>query len=166
MVLRAEGRLEEALNETEKALETRLALGPAYPGVKMAFAEAAESAFSLGDLPKVQELLSIIDTLPEGQTTPFLRAQRDRFGARLAGMEGDIGAVEPGYVGAVGLFREIGTPFWLALALLEHAEWLIEQGRTEDAGALLEEARGIFDRLEAQPWSERTTKALSLAVTA
>jgi tetratricopeptide (TPR) repeat protein len=165
MILRAEGRLEDALAETEKALEARHTLGPIYPGVKMGFAEAAEAALSLGDLPKLRGLLSIIDSLPAGQRTPFQEAQRHRFGARLAGLEGDTEAVEPRYVAAVGQFREIGTPFWLAQALLEQAEWLIERGRTEDAGRLLEEARGIFDRLEAQPWLERTAKASSLAMT-
>jgi tetratricopeptide (TPR) repeat protein len=165
MILRAEGRLEEALTETEKSLEARHSLGPIYPGVKMAFQEATEAAFSLGDLPKVRELLSIIDALPRGQATPFLRAQADRFGARLAGVEGDVEAVEAGYVAAVGRFRDIGTPFWIAQALLEQAEWLIEQGRTRDAGPLLEEARSIFDRLEAGPWVERTAKASSLAAT-
>jgi class 3 adenylate cyclase/tetratricopeptide (TPR) repeat protein len=165
MVLRAEGRLEESLAETEKALGVRFALGPIYPGVKMGLAEAAESALSLGDLDKVRGLISIIDTLPAGQTTPFQKAQRDRFGARLAALEGDTDAVEPAYVAAIALYREIGTPFWLAQSLLEHAESLIEQGRTEDAGPLLEEARSIFVRLEAQPWVERTAKASSLAIT-
>ena len=83
MILRAEGRLEEALAETDKALEARHALGPIYPGVKIALAEAVGAAFQLQDLGRVDELLEMIDALPAGDSTPFQRAQRDRFGASL-----------------------------------------------------------------------------------
>jgi hypothetical protein len=124
----------------------------------MALSEAVEAAFALGTLDKVRSLLSIIDDLAAGDTTPFQRAQRQRFGARLAGVEGEHEAVEPGYRGAAKLFREIGTPFWLADTLLEHGEWLTGQGRTEEARPLLEEAGGIFERLQARPWLERLEK--------
>jgi len=50
-------------------------------------------------------------------------------------------------------------PFWLAVTLLEHAEWLIEQGRTEEAVSLLAEARELFEGLMAQPWPERVAAA-------
>jgi hypothetical protein len=36
-----------------------------------------------------------------------------------------------------------------------HGEWLVAQGCTPEAAALLEEAREIFDRLKARPWLER-----------
>jgi hypothetical protein len=63
--------------------------------------------------------------------------------------------VEPEYKRAVGMFRELETPFWLAVALLESAEWLVEEGRTDDAKPLLDEARELFERLRADPWLER-----------
>ena len=47
-------------------------------------------------------------------------------------------------------------PFYLAVAEVEHAEWLTAQNRSDEAAALLDEAREIFDRLEAAPWLERT----------
>ena len=37
----------------------------------------------------------------------------------------------------------------------EHAEWLVSEGRAEEAAALLAEARPVFERLKAQPWLER-----------
>jgi hypothetical protein len=52
-------------------------------------------------------------------------------------------------------FRKLGIPFWLAVTLLEHGEWLAGRSREGDAGPLLAEAREIFDRLEAAPWLER-----------
>jgi len=60
--------------------------------------------------------------------------------------------------GASGLLREIGTPFHRACTMLEHAEWLVSNGRGEDAGPLLQEAAGIFARLRATPWIERVAK--------
>jgi hypothetical protein len=66
--------------------------------------------------------------------------------------------VESGFKSAVGLFREIGTPFWLADTLLEHAEWLLERGRADTATPLLDEAREIFERLQALPSLERLEK--------
>jgi hypothetical protein len=45
------------------------------------------------------------------------------------------------------------------MTLLEHGEWLTEQGRGVDAKPLIEEAREIFERLKARPWIERLEKA-------
>jgi hypothetical protein len=56
---------------------------------------------------------------------------------------------------ATGLFREIGLPFWLAVTLLEHAEWLAARGRQSDAEPLLSEAQGIFEGLQARTWLDR-----------
>ena len=100
----------------------------------------------------------MIDALPAGDSTPFQRAQRDRFGARLAAIRGETDRVEPGFKSAVGLFREIGTPFWLGETLLEHGEWLSAQGRADEANPLFDEAREIFERLEARPRLERLEK--------
>ena len=46
-------------------------------------------------------------------------------------------------------------PSWLALTLLEQGEWLVEQGRADEAEPLLGEAHEIFERLGARPWLER-----------
>ena len=51
-----------------------------------------------------------------------------------------------------GLFRELAFPFYLAVTLLEQGEWLVAEGRRDEAEPLLAEAREIFERLEAKPW--------------
>ncbi len=63
----------------------------------------------------------------------------------------------PGFATAASRFRELEMPFWLALTELEHAEWLIGEGRADEAEPLLAEAREIFERLKATPWLERVT---------
>jgi hypothetical protein len=43
----------------------------------------------------------------------------------------------------------------MGVAELEHGEWLVAQGRGDEAEQLLAESREIFERLEATPWIER-----------
>ena len=69
--------------------------------------------------------------------------------------------VEQGFKNATGMFREMAVPFWMAVTLLEHGEWLTEQGRSGDARPLLDEARGVFEGLRAAPWLVRVEKVRS-----
>jgi hypothetical protein len=56
---------------------------------------------------------------------------------------------------AAAIFREIGMPFYLAVAQLEQAEVLATSGRAVEAQPLLAEARETFEQLRATPWLER-----------
>ena len=49
-------------------------------------------------------------------------------------------------------------PFWLAVTLVEHAEWLASAGRSIDSGPLVEEAGEIFEGLRATPWLDRVER--------
>jgi class 3 adenylate cyclase/tetratricopeptide (TPR) repeat protein len=164
-VLRAEGDAEGALVAGEQALSLREQLGIASEDLKAGFVEALEAALSLGDLDKVRELLAIVERLAPGELPPYLRAQATRFGARLGISSGVQEGVEAGFKSAAGMFRELGMPFWLAVTLLDHGEWLTGQGRPDEARELLDEARSTFERLEAQPWLDRL-EGLPAAATA
>jgi class 3 adenylate cyclase/tetratricopeptide (TPR) repeat protein len=161
---RTRGEHREAFEFAEEALEARHGLGPLYPGVKAGLTEGLEAALALGEHGKVRLLLSYVEELRAGHVVPYHRAEAERFQARMAIAEGESDKVEPGFKAATGLFREIGLPLWIAMTLLEHGEWLVEQGRAEDAAPLLEEAREIFEQLKAKPWLERLEK-LTPAVT-
>jgi tetratricopeptide (TPR) repeat protein len=148
-VLRAEGRSREALAAAEQALEERDKLGRSrHPFFKHALVEAVEAAFDLDDLDKVTELLGEWERMRPVDRTPFLEAHRERFAARLSVRLGEADDVELGLLRAAALFRELETPFYLAVTLLERAELT----GNEEA---LAEAREIFERLEAKPWLER-----------
>ena len=67
---------------------------------------------------------------------------------------------EAGFKMAIGLFRELSMPFWMAVSLLEQAELLTSSGRIEEARAPANEARGIFEALKTRPWLERTEALL------
>ena len=116
---------------------------------------AVEVALALGEVGQADELLTMVEELPPGIRSPFLEAQAQRFRARMSDEE-------EGFNGAAGGFREYNLPFWLAVAQLEHGEWLAARGRTEEATPRLVEAREIFERLGATPWLTRVEAAEAL----
>jgi tetratricopeptide (TPR) repeat protein len=158
-VLRHQGRLEEALSSGLQAFEGRETLGGSSFYTKLGFVEAAEAAFELDDLERVETLLEIADAFGAGDRTPFLDALSSRFAARLAVARDDAESAERAFRAAAALTREIELPFWLAVTELEHAEWLVEQGRPQEAKPLLVEARETFGRLGATPWIDRAAQA-------
>jgi class 3 adenylate cyclase/tetratricopeptide (TPR) repeat protein len=164
-VLRAEGRLADALASSLEAIRLSELLGGGTVGAeaKIAFEIALDSALLLGRYEEVDELLARIDSIPPGRRPPSLRGQSARFRARLAAARGEHDGVEQGFKTAAGIFREHGLTFPLAVTELEHGKWLVEQGRSDEAEPLLTEAREIFERLEATPWLERVQSAGSVA---
>ena len=161
--LRAEGRPHEAQSAAEEAFATRTELGVAHPQVKEGLVQAMESALILDDRDRLEELLAELGSRKPGETTPYLRAHGARFGALLAALRSEMDRVEPGFVAGADLFRDISMPFWLAVTLLEHGEWLASQGRGADANQLLAEAREIFEGLEGRPWLERLAQTAGAA---
>jgi hypothetical protein len=161
-LLRARKRPAEALGAAERAFPYRSTLGITNLYVKRAFVEAVEAAFELDDLTRVDELLAGIDALQPGERTPSLEAQRARFRARLDTRRDDHDGVDRAFRTAGTLFAEHGMAFYVAVTRLEHAEWLADRGRADDAAPLLAAARETFERLEAKPWLERLD-ALAIA---
>jgi predicted ATPase/class 3 adenylate cyclase len=155
ILLQAEARHDDALAAGEKAFNAREVLGVGNQAVKSGLVWAAEAALAVGNLGKVDELLAVVEQLPPGQRPPLLEAQSTRLRARVAGIRGDREVLEAGFTAAARKLRELGVPFWLAVSLLEHGEWLARDGRAEPAEPLLAEARQIFERLGARPWVDR-----------
>ena len=59
----------------------------------------------------------------------------------------------------MGLFRRIEQPFWVAVTALQLAEVTSATGRDSEAGAMFDEALGIFVQLRAEPWLQRLEQA-------
>ena len=157
-VLRAEGDFPAALEAGQAAMRVR-ELGLGHEAVKAGFVEAVEAALALGDPAKVEELLAAVEGLRPVEVPQFVRAHAARFRARLAAEAGTTHEVQAGFKSAAGMFREIGAPFYLAVTLLEHGEWLMEQDRGDEAKSLFSEAGQVFERLKAVPWLERLAEA-------
>ena len=150
-----EGDHRTALEAGRTAMEARRTLGMGFQGVKQGFALAVQAALALRDTDRAEEILELLDALPPAQVFPFYQAHRDRSRARLGILRGDDTAVEGHFKAAIGMFRELGMPFWMAVSLLEHAEWLASAGRSADAMAPASEARELFERLRATRWLDR-----------
>ena len=147
-VLRAEGKLREALELAEEVIAVHSTLGITFLTMKLGVVEALEAAFALGEADKVRELLALVDDLRPGDRPPLLEAHAHRFRGKLAGDEGEFAA-------AAAAFLELSLRFSLAVTLLEHGELLVEQGRADEAEPLLAEARETFAELGAPPWLDR-----------
>jgi class 3 adenylate cyclase/tetratricopeptide (TPR) repeat protein len=154
-ILLVSGRPGEALVLAEEVVAMRAELAGGMSAVSYALALALESALTIGNEQKLEELLGLIECIPPGETTPFVRAVGARFAAHRAALRGDDEPASAGFVAAAHIFREIEMPFELAYVLLEHAEWLVGEGRTEEAQPLAAEAGEIFKRLRAIPYLER-----------
>ena len=142
-LLRAEGRLEEALDAGLETLQVADVLSPTFQGVKHGVVDALEAALALGETAKAEDIYRFVDGIPLSTRSQYMDAQVERLRARTAG---DAAALEV----AARHFREIETPFWVAVTLLELAEL------TGDDAAR-EEARAVFEQLRARPWVERVS---------
>jgi class 3 adenylate cyclase/tetratricopeptide (TPR) repeat protein len=149
-LLRARGRPVEALGTADRGLAHRGELGIGNHWVKRCLVEALEAALELDDVARARELLALLDGFQPGDLTPTVAGLRARFHARLGDRDPDGDFRE-----AEGVFGEHELVFRRAVTQLEHAEWLVEQRRGDEAAPLLAEARATFERLEAAPWLER-----------
>jgi tetratricopeptide (TPR) repeat protein len=161
-VLLAQGEPAQALALARDVLRVRESLGFTQEYLKELDIVAAEAALALGDFETLSDLIAMIDALPLGRSSHFLRAHSARLRARLADRAGDAERAHRLFLGAIGLYREIGTPFHRAVVQLEHSEWLLGQGREEEAEATLSEARETFEQLDARPWLERADRLAGL----
>ncbi|HXH97418.1 MAG TPA: adenylate/guanylate cyclase domain-containing protein [Gaiellaceae bacterium] len=157
-LLRAEGKLDEAQAAAERALSISRGLGVTAGLFKSSLREALETALEMGDTMRARELLGCLDPLKPGQRTPMLRAFQAEFEARLGAALGESDA-DARFTSGEALYREHGWPFFEAALEVRHAEWLISQGRGDEAHALLAAARETFERLRAAPWLERVAAA-------
>jgi class 3 adenylate cyclase/tetratricopeptide (TPR) repeat protein len=157
-VLLAEGHTTDALEAAEASFGVRDRLGVGHPLVKPGFTYACQAALVLGDLDRVEGLIAETVAIPPGSMPPSLVAQRARFAAQLAARRGDVEGTAAKFEEAVTGLRAVDHRFWLAVALLEQAEWLSSAGRLDEAEPFVVEARELFTYQRASSWLERASK--------
>jgi tetratricopeptide (TPR) repeat protein len=155
LVLCGERRFRDALAASEQALLLVSQTSMLTRWSKMALSIGLEAALALGNDAKVDELLGLIEALPPGHSSPWLRAIGARYSARRAAENADFAIAEAGFAAAQDVYRSIPFPLELAETQVEHAEWLTSAGRSDEAEPLLAEAEALFGRLRATPWLER-----------
>jgi hypothetical protein len=157
-ILHSRGDLGGALEAAERAFAERPGLSWGHGGVRHSFAELVECALALGDVARAEWALRQAEQEKPGHIPPAVRADTLRFRARLDALAGLTDRAEQGFKAAAGVYRELAYPFYLAVTLVDHAEWLASVERIGDAAPLLDEATTIFERLEATPWLDRLAR--------
>jgi hypothetical protein len=155
MAFRAVARREpaDALRHARTVLAYADALGMSHECLRWGWPLAVRSAFELGDITAVRDLVALLDSRPVGHVAPMLRAERDLTRARLT-TDGDDSAAAAFETAITGL-REQSTPYHLAHGLLDHAEYLTHHGDADTAALAIDEARDIGHRLRCQPLLDR-----------
>ncbi|MFL6022680.1 MAG: hypothetical protein ACJ72O_05010, partial [Marmoricola sp.] len=115
---------------------------------------AAELQLRAGDLAAARRLVELFAPLLSGRGRALTRAELPRLRGLLAVARGED--PEPHLRSALAAQEVYGAPYLLAQTRFEFAHWLLKQGSTEEAIALLDKARATFVRLGAVPALEKT----------
>jgi class 3 adenylate cyclase/tetratricopeptide (TPR) repeat protein len=156
------GEFREALRHAQLALAYADALGIASESVVWAWPLAMRAAFSIDDRAVVGELLAQLDAIPVGHLPPLLRAERSLARAKQRAATGDPDA-DDALVPAITELRAVGSPYHLAHGLADRADYLIVQGRVDDADEVRAEVRSIGARLRAPGLVTRAESAINAA---
>ena len=142
-----------------KALEVVESLGVNSEPVRWSWSLAVDTALDLGDRAEASRLFDWLDHYPAGLVPRLLRADRVRAQARMlsATPGSDAG---PLFEQAVADLKDVGSPVFVARALLDHASWRRAIGEDERAEQLATEAWAIAGRLPSKPMLERAAALL------
>jgi tetratricopeptide (TPR) repeat protein len=155
----SEANYEQALVHAQRAVAYAEVLGFDAETTRWSWPLAADAAFELGDLSEVSRLVDLLDQQPQGHIPPVLRAERQRIRARQLAARADPSATEA-FAAATQSFRQLGSPYHLAVGLLDHADHLTAADDPQAAHQLAAEAEGIAERLGAQPLLKRARRLM------
>jgi len=144
------GDHEQALHHARQALGFGDALSLRSDAVRWAWAIAADAALALGDGTEVNQLLDSLNRHRPGHLPPVLRAERLRISARMLSGATNPAATET-FVDATQAFRDLRSPYHLAVGLFDQTEHLGAIGDSVTARGLVAEAETIAQALCAGP---------------
>ncbi|MEW2485554.1 LuxR C-terminal-related transcriptional regulator [Streptomyces sp. NPDC048411] len=122
-------------------------------------ADLAAAAVRAGQADDARSVLRAAETTLGASRSARLDAIVHRASALLSDPED----AEPHFRAALADPACLRWPFEHALAQLDFGEWLRRRRRAAEARTVLGTALGIFERLDARPWIERTTAELRAA---
>ncbi len=157
----ARGNWTESLARAQEVLSYADTMGLSSEVTRFGWPLAADAALALEDQSGVEQLLDWLDQHPPGHIPPLTRADAVRVRARLLAAKGDPVAAAV-FTTATEALRTTGSPYHLAVGLVDQAEYLVREGDGPTAERLAEEATAIAERLAAEPLLQRV---MSLRVT-
>src|SRR5699024_135154 len=111
----------------QQVIAERERRGASIAVARFAYLDALTAAYALADVGVVRGLLDDIDATPPGLLPPLLRGHALRY----RGLLGDD--TEQRLKAAAALFDEYSFVPDAALVRLDHAEWLLREGRSDEA---------------------------------
>jgi tetratricopeptide (TPR) repeat protein len=156
-VANAAGDPKSALTHAQFVLD-RLgtAIAVRHEALRVAWTEAIDAAFDIGDLAGAESVTALVGDLAPGLVPPYCRAAVHRSRARIAAETGDAVTARAAFGAAEDGFAELGHAYWLARTRLNHAEWLAATDGDRDVMAgLADAAAATFSTLGALTWAER-----------
>jgi tetratricopeptide (TPR) repeat protein len=131
---------------------------------------AIECQLSINEVSTAQRILAAVEDAPRGVVPVLQAALLPWLRARINVAAGETHNADADFRTAAAKLRQFGAPFFLARALLDHAEWLDEHGHVAAAMPLATEALDLFTGLGADAWVPRaahlTGESLAPAVSA
>ncbi|MGH2733558.1 MAG: tetratricopeptide repeat protein [Actinomycetota bacterium] len=130
----------------------------------MAAGSMVEIHVARGELGRVEEVLALAERCASSadiEERCVHLISRTRI-LRAAGREAEALSLAEEAVEArraLGMNPLGETPFWRAVTLLEHAEWLSARKDRTNGEALMAEAQDVFRQLRAKPFLERLRRA-------
>ena len=154
VVAMARGRYDDARAAALQTLALAGQLGCAHEAIRWTWPVAVEASLARGQLDDASTSLDWLDEFPIGHLADIQILERDRLRARLRAAKGDPEAA-PAFDAAVTGFRAWFSPYHLALALLDRAEYQAAAGDEDRAAEGAAEAREIGLRLRCRPVLDR-----------
>ncbi len=151
-----EGRSRAALESSWTILDDPTAGETSAEFYRYAVSTALDAGFAVEALDDVRRLIGWVRAVPRGHHHPLTASAADLAEARLLSRSSDP-AADAAFVTAVGQFREYGSPWHIADALLRWAEHQQAAGNRDSDGfhAVVAEARAIAEGLACPPLLDR-----------
>jgi tetratricopeptide (TPR) repeat protein len=150
MVASARGKHGEALAAALRTLALTDQLSCSHEAMRWTWSIAAEASLASGNLEEASRLLDWIDGFPVGHLADVQVLERARLHARLLAAKNDP-AAGAAFDAAVAGLRAWVSPYHLALALLDRAEYRAVGGDQDGAAEGAREAHEIGQRLRCRP---------------
>jgi len=159
LIAYADERPEQAIAHARRMLDF-VNVGLSYEHLMLSWSVMARSAYEIGDLSTVADLVGRLAAQAPGHIPPLLRGELALHRTWLLAADGgDDEAVTRGYADAITQLRAFGSPYHLGHALVDEARHLRAMGRIDEADAAIAEAAGIAERLGARPLASRAAAA-------
>jgi class 3 adenylate cyclase/tetratricopeptide (TPR) repeat protein len=149
----ADGRPADALAELEREVTGTVESGMTL-GLETVLEQVATLLASV-DQTFAERIAAVVEAMPSPARTRGIDSQLQRIRANAAAARGDAAGAAEAHGRALAAARNLGSPPVLAPVLFDYARWLIDDGRPEDAGPLLDEAAELFERMGATVWLRR-----------